>query len=414
MNEINKTSIVTVVFLSVLVLLVASCKNSKLRDHYSGFVVDEAGVPISGVWVRACFSVENSDTTNHIGYFKIKRADNTLEDLIFSKKDYRTDTVDMVWLVQGEKEIYSDLITSDSGKWVMRKKVYRDSLLNSSDKLRIYENDSIEMRRDERIFYTQYLNRPKGEVIYRHYEYDGTPGREVYSTDRKVGQIHFRDFNRHDSDEVENIGYVSIADSIPNPLNEDWSQYKYISVIKSVRGGQLLSEAYLIWNDRESYVMGKYGEIVLRKTYYDKDGSYNITRYTDEGTISCDYHPNGQLSYYGVHKSLYGATFSTFYVRYDSLGHKTERVDWEHLYPEWGNSYNDTFSVATTREYYLNGKLKSLTKIKSFAESESYRCGTWIYYDEKGKILKTEKYGNCYNFKLEEKYADYNFHEEEE
>ncbi|WP_159461409.1 hypothetical protein [Dysgonomonas massiliensis] len=51
--------------------------------------------------------------------------------------------------------------------------------------------------------------------------------------------------------------------------------------------------------------------------------------------------------------------------------------------------------------------------MKSFAESDSYRCETWIYYDEKGRIPKTEKYGNCYNFELEDKYADYHFNEVE-
>lgn len=406
----NKGLTLIVILLSVLIAI--SCKNSKLRDHYSGFIVDEAGVPISGVLVREYFSVENSDTTDNLGYFKIKRTDDTLDDLIFSKKGYRTDTVKTVWLMHGEKEMYSDSITSNSSKWVMREIVYRDSILNWSDKLRIYENDSIEMRRDERLMYTQYLNRPKGEVIYRYYNYDGAPEREVYNIDMEVGQIHFRDFYRHDSNRVENIGYLSAADSIPSPSNENWSKYKYISVIKKVRNGLILSERYLSWESLEDCVAGRNDEYIIRKDYY-KDNSYQITKYTDDGTIDWLYYPNGQLQSYGANKSLYGGNFSTFDIRYDSLGHKIEETSWEHLYPEWGDSYNNTFSVATTQEYYLNGKLKSLTKMKSFAESDGYRCGTWIYYDESGRILKTEKYGNCYNFELEDKYADYNFEEEE-
>ncbi|WP_101690322.1 carboxypeptidase-like regulatory domain-containing protein [Dysgonomonas massiliensis] len=302
----NKGLTLIVILLSVLIAI--SCKNSKLRDHYSGFVVDEAGAPISGVLVREYFSIENSDTTDNLGYFKIKRIDNTLEDLIFSKKGYRTDTVRTVWLMHGEKEIYSDLITSNSSKWVMRAIVYRDSILNWSDKLRIYKNDSIEMRRDERLMYTQYLNRPKGEVIYRYYNYDGAPEREVYNINMEVGQIHFRDFYRHDSKGVENIGYLSAADSIPRPSNEDWSKYKYISVIKKVRNGLLLSETYISWESLEDCVVGRNEEYVIRKDYY-KDNSYQIKKNTSDGTIYWHYFPNEQLHSHGAYKSLYGGIF---------------------------------------------------------------------------------------------------------
>lgn len=399
-------------FLSVL--SVVSCRNSKLRDHYAGFVVDKEGTPISGVLVREGFTDGNKDTTDTTGYFQIKRTENVMGDLVFSKKGYQTDTVEVIWVMHGEIKMYSDLITSDTSGWVMREIIYRDSILNWSDKLRIYENDSIEMSRDGRVLYTQYLNRQQDEIIYRYYHYDGTPRREVYNTDMRLGQIHFRDFYQHDKDGIENIGYLSTFDSIPNPSNEDWSKYRYISVIKSVLGDLLLSEKYLFWESLENYAAGQYGESILRKVYNKKDNSYYITRYMEDGTIDWHYYPNGQLQSHEIYKSMYGGNFSTFDISYDSVGNKIEETNWKHLYPKWGESYNHTFSIETKREYYSNGKLKSLTKMKSFAESDVYRCGTWIYYDQKGKVLKTEKYGDCYNFELEDEYADFNFYEEGE
>jgi len=399
----------------LLALIIVSCKGSKLRSHYSGFVVDEVGVPILGVLVREDLLAGNSDTTDSVGYFNIERTNNSLCNLIFSKKAYQTDTVEMVWMMHGEKEVYSDLITQKSSKWVMRDVVYRDSTLNWSDKLRFFGNDSIEMRRDERVMYTQYLNRRKGEITYRYYDYSGTVEREVYNIDMEIGQLHFRDYHNYSNDINENVGYISTFDSIPNPINDDWSKYTYTSVIKEIRGDRLLSETYLLWPSYEDCIAARNGEYIIKQEYYkDANYAYQITKYTDGGTINWLYYSNGQLYQHWENKDINAGIFSTFLVSYDSLGHKIEERKWKHSFPEWGSSYNDTFLVETTRTYYQNGNLKSLTKMKSFCQSDGYRCGTWIYYDEQGKILKTEKYGDCNNFKLEEKYADTNFSEDKE
>ena len=392
-------------------LMIVSC-GDKLQDHYSGFVINEAGEPISGVSIREDLPAGNNDTTDYAGYFKIRRNDNVLCNLIFSKKGYRTDTVKMVWLMHGEKEMHSDLITKDSAKWAMREIVCRDSTLNWSDKIRFFDNDSIEMRRDERLMYTQYLNCGKDEITYRYYDYHGAVEREVYNIGMKMGPVHFRDYHYYDVDSVENRAYLTVFDSVPELLRGDWGEYWRIGIIKETVGERLLSKKYILWRSSENCIAGQHEESIGTKTYYN-DGNYEIEKYTDDGVMYWDYYPNGQLKGHWINKGLYGGNFSTYSVNYDSLGHKTEETNWEHLYPKWGTSYNDTFSVATTRKYYKNGKLKSLTKTKSFSESESYRCGTWIYYDEQGKVIKTEKYGNCYNFQLEEKYNEINFSEEE-
>ena len=389
----------------LLTLITVSCKYSKLQNHYSGFVVDETGKPISGVLVCENLLTGNSDTTNNAGYFKIKRTDNSLCDLIFAKKGYRTDAVAMVWLMHGEKSMYSDFITKNSSKWVMREIVYRDSTLNWSDKLHFFDNDSIEMRRDGRLMYTQYLNCGKGEIIYRYYDYHGNVEREVYSIDMEMGQLHFKDYNQYVSESIDPKGYLSAVDSMPDLLKDDLGEYWRIGVIKAMEGKELLSEKYILWQSVEDCIAGQNDDYIGKKVY-NNDNSYEIEKYTDNGIAYWHYYPNGQLNSHWINKSLYGGIFSTFSVSYDSLGRKIEEINWEHSFPEWGVSYNHTFSVETIRKYYQNGKLKSLTKLKSFCEGEGYRCGTWTYYNEQGKVLKTEKYGDCNSFELEEKWID--------
>lgn len=391
----------TAIILSLLIIV--SCGGSKIRPYYSGTVVDEARNPIAGVLVSEYFPAGNSDTSDNAGYFKIKRTDGHVSDLIFSKKGYRTGTAVMVYQTHGEKARYSDLITTDSSKWLMRKIVCRDSILNGSDILRFFDNDSVEMRRDERLIFTQYLNRPNGGIIYRYWDYSGRITREVYNIDTEIGQIHFRDYHKYDSDSVENIGYISVSDSIPNPSNDDLSGYRYVSVIKTMQDKQLLSETYLLWQSLEDCIAGGGDDYLASKEYYNDDNySYKITKYTDNGTVHWLYYTNGQLHSHWDNECINAGMFSSFAVNYDSLGRKTEETTWEHLYPEWGTSYNHTFSIKTMRTYYPNGKLKSLKKTKSFVDSDECRCDTWIYYNEQGKVLKTEQYGDCYDFELEE------------
>lgn len=304
---------------------------------------------------------------------------------------------------QTPREVYGHLC--------VRGIIYRDSTLNSAEKLRFFDNDSIEMRSDGRLVYTQYLNCKRGEIIYRYYKY-GTVEREVYSIDMEMGQIHFRDYHKYADKDIENTGYLSVPDSIPYLLKDDLGEYFRVGVIKETRGEELLSETYLLWRSAEDCNTGQNGDWIGKRAY-DKDGNISqIDKYAKGCISSWLYYPNGQLSDFGMSKLIYSALFPTCHVSYDSLGNKTNEMSWENLFPEWGRGYNDTFSVGTIREYYQSGGLKSLTKKKSFCESGEYRCGTWIYYDERGKILKTEQYGNCYNFKLEEKYNDDNFSED--
>lgn len=410
MMTIKNRLISSMIFLCTLIIV--SCTGTKLRDHYSGFVVDDTGAPIAGVSVREDRDEGHSHTTDSAGFFKIERPGKSVSDLIFSKNGYRTDTVDMVWTMHGEKLAYSGFVTKGTAKWEMREIVYRDSVLNWSDKLRFFDNDSIEMHRDERLIYTQYLNRRIGEIIYRHWNYNGKVEREVYSIDMtKTDQIHFRDYFNYFSDSTSQKGYLTVLDSIPDLLKTNLGDYFRIGVIKQMKGKQLFSEKYIVWRSAENCVEGQFEDFIGTKQYYDTN-YVNIEKYTSDGNLSWYFYPNGKLKSHWISKHVYGSIFSSYSVNYDSLGNKTKEKKWQHLFPEGGSSYNDTFLVETTQNYYKNGKLKSVTKHKSFCESDSYRCGTWLYYNERGNVTKTEKYGDCYNFKLEEKYMEFDYSEE--
>ena len=110
----------TVIILSVILLTACSVK---INNYYSGFAVDEMDKPISGVLVCKCFGLINyeinkevCDTTDERGHFFINREKELLHYLTFTKEGYITDTIPMVWLMHGEKEMYSPFVTSDSTK----------------------------------------------------------------------------------------------------------------------------------------------------------------------------------------------------------------------------------------------------------------------------------------------------------
>ena len=113
----------TLIILSTILLTACSVR---LNNYYSGFVVDEMGNIVSGVLVSKRFYLDidydinkacyDTTVTDEKGYFYINREKELLHYLIFSKDDYVTDTVRMVWLMCGEKEMYSPFITSDSAK----------------------------------------------------------------------------------------------------------------------------------------------------------------------------------------------------------------------------------------------------------------------------------------------------------
>ena len=109
-----------IILISIL-FAILSCSD-KVKDYYSGVIVDELGRPIPEVLVREDYSgnTENKYNTDKNGYFKFNRSG--LPDIILSKNEYLNDTLPMVWHQHGETTEYSSFITHDSSKYVLKAK----------------------------------------------------------------------------------------------------------------------------------------------------------------------------------------------------------------------------------------------------------------------------------------------------
>ncbi|RYD76443.1 MAG: hypothetical protein EOP53_14670 [Sphingobacteriales bacterium] len=56
-----------------------------------------------------------------------------------------------------------------------------------------------------------------------------------------------------------------------------------------------------------------------------------------------------------------------------------------------------TWTIESTTHYYINGKIKSRSQQKYVYEGEPCDCGTWMRYDEKGRLVKKIIKAACYN-----------------
>lgn len=72
------------------------------NNFYQGRVIDENNNPLENVLVLELYR-ENQTKTDKTGYFSFDRhSSNFLEDLVFVKKGYKTDTIPTVWHQAGE------------------------------------------------------------------------------------------------------------------------------------------------------------------------------------------------------------------------------------------------------------------------------------------------------------------------
>ncbi|MCB9255838.1 MAG: hypothetical protein H6579_01765 [Chitinophagales bacterium] len=77
-------------FFILLILTLGSCKE-KINDFYQGKVLDENGFPLEHVVVEE-YKMGNRTKSDSLGYFKLKRSENWLGSLVFSKEGYESDT----------------------------------------------------------------------------------------------------------------------------------------------------------------------------------------------------------------------------------------------------------------------------------------------------------------------------------
>lgn len=118
-------------FLSLLPLLLSSCFEAT-NDYYSGIIVDELDRPVANVLVKEDLvdTYAFKKLTDKNGYFKFKRNEGVLPDIILSKEGFRTDTIPMVWTHAGESVEYADVIKKDSTKFILKSKNRGDVIFN--------------------------------------------------------------------------------------------------------------------------------------------------------------------------------------------------------------------------------------------------------------------------------------------
>ncbi|NDV94730.1 hypothetical protein D0T84_07330 [Dysgonomonas sp. 521] len=232
----------------------------------------------------------------------------------------------------------------------------------------------------------------------------------VYHADSTMyGVLRYKSFFK--SGKLQAVAYTQKEDT-SFAHDEHYDFVRTDSLIIYAEDGSEKRIGNVTYTDKDSYLTG-----MTYQTYHGVWRTYNADGILIEEDIPLDgegygnpqkayksYYTNGQLKSYHIQGDMYAGGVGLEYLKYDSLGNKVEHATFEHLYPEWGQSYNDTFSISTIKEYYPNGKMKSIKKEKAFAQSEGYKCGKWIYYDNKGNITRTETYGDCYNFELEEEF----------
>lgn len=107
---------------ALLLLLVYFSSCNSLKDYYSGIVADELDRPVAGVLVKENLVAEYafSKTTDANGYFKFKRNEGVLPELILSKEGFITDTIYLVFSHAGESLDYSPVIKADSTKLILK------------------------------------------------------------------------------------------------------------------------------------------------------------------------------------------------------------------------------------------------------------------------------------------------------
>ena len=139
---------------------------------------------------------------------------------------------------------------------------------------------------------------------------------------------------------------------------------------------------------------------LYRESFYPISGNLSLavwwkdtTIITDKNPIYCNefytqYYENGKIKALGYQGFFNGQGTSVgVHSSYDSLGYLTKTDNF--IYPKKKRPY-----IIIT-EYYNNGKLKSEKMYVNHTIQESDEeepIGTWKYYDENGKLIKTEKY----------------------
>ncbi|MDU1892232.1 MAG: hypothetical protein E6767_16230 [Dysgonomonas sp.] len=223
----------------------------------------------------------------------------------------------------------------------------------------------------------------------------------IYTSELKSGDVHYKIFNRD--------GSLSLIAHVIDTMLFDTAKVGYIyprvdSLTEFHPNGKPSLIGYKYYWEEEDF------------KYSTSSGSNLYTEYDTLGRktsrlISVEpsgwpqynetYHSNGELKSRWKGDFIYNSGGSLWGKSWDEKGRLISQYKTEHFFPDWGDSYNNRFTVETTIDYYPGGGIKQISKHKSFVESEECPCGEWEYYNRKGELIHTQKYKPCYNFKLE-------------
>ena len=155
--------------------------------------------------------------------------------------------------------------------------------------------------------------------------------------------------------------------------------------MKVLKNGKLFSKTEFQHEvDTEFYDNGK-PEIVREGPWWDFDCKYKT------------FYRNGKLkseSQQGIACAM-GIQVGE-QLDYDSLGNLLDKISFNNICDTIYNSGHNTWTIATTIEYYPGNKMKAKKMNTSGYESGGdCPCGTWEYYDKNGNLVKKEKYPDC-------------------
>ena len=113
-----------------------------------------------------------------------------------------------------------------------------------------------------------------------------------------------------------------------------------------------------------------------------------------------EFYPTGKLKSF-THEGIFNGCYMP--IGTNSFFYKAGKLDSTVFY---GNRASKTqpgchegWTTAITKKYFLNGKLRAISKEKYGYEGVPCDCGIWIWYDSNGKVLGKRNCGKCYDQK---------------
>ena len=228
----------------------------------------------------------------------------------------------------------------------------------------------------------------------------------IYTTAIPDGGIHHKSYNAAGTlCEIAYSRHIPLAFDSTDYSGGYYVMYPYPdSVVQYYDNGMVRRSGYAKYH-QENYRLA-INRLWIRYSDYDSTGILtDKATSTLPGSVSDwiyeSFHPNGRLKEKRIQGDVYVSGASLAATEWDSFGNKIKEYKYDYKMPDWGTSYNDRFCVETITEYYPNGKIKQISKTKSFVESDECPCGQWVYFDENGRKVRTEQYKPCNNFLLD-------------